>query len=151
MVLTPGRYAPEFAADYIAQVNTERRAFDAEMAAPKTPPRDANEAKHRVISEKGRRARLMNVPQLANMTDQQISDVLSYSPDMPSAPREFARLLEEHPNDVHVCVDHARWLQFRHEKENALAEYTRCGSLADADEEIRRYIHTQIAAVRQQR
>jgi hypothetical protein len=154
MLNTPGRYSPQFAADYIASVCAERQAFDAELTTAKPPPKDAAEAKHRQISEKGRRARLLNKPQLADMSDAQISDVLSFNPDMPSAPGEFARLLEAHPNDVHFCIDHARWFQFRKEKEHAIAEYTRCGSLADASdeasEEIRRYIHTQIAAVKAQ-
>ena len=143
-----GRFSPEFARDYVELVKHEREAFDTEMATPKEPPKNAEEATHRRISEKGRRQRLMNKPALTAITDEQIADVLSFNPDMPSGEAEFERLLSAHRNDLSICVDHGRWLLYRKRREDAIAEYTRCARIPGISEDQLRYVQTAIAGAK---
>ena len=148
LTIVSGRFSPEFARDYVELVKREREAFDAEMAAPKEPPKSAQEATHRRISEKGRRERLMNKPTLAVITDEQISDVLSFNPDMASGEAEFERLLGAHRNNLSICVDHGRWLLFRKRREDAIAEYQRCARIPGISEDQLRYVQTAIAGAK---
>ena len=148
--VTPGRYSVDFAEDYVRSVLAERTALDEELAKPRDPPKTAAEAKHQQIRDRGRRERLMNKPNLSAITDEQISDFLSFNPDAKSGDVEWPRLLSEHPQSLGICIDHARWLNFREKREAALAEYTRCMKSPGITEDQLRYLTTSIAAVKNQ-
>ncbi len=144
----PGRFSPEFAREYIELVKREREAFDAEMATPKDPPKNAQEATHRRISEKGRRQRLMTKPPLTTITDEQISDVLSFNPDMTSGEAEFERLLGAHRDNLSICVDHGRWLLYKKRQADAITEYQRCARIPGISEDQLRYVQTAISGAK---
>ncbi len=148
MEIVQGRFSPEFAREYVELVRREREAFDAEMAKPLPPPTSPAEATHRRISERGRRQRLMNKPTLATITDEEISDVISFNPDMPSGERELERLLAAHPRSLSICVDHGRWLLYRKRRDDALSEYQRCARLPGISEDQLRYVQTAILAAK---
>ncbi len=143
-----GRFSPEFAREYVDLVRSEREAFDTEMAKTKEPPKTPQEATHRRISEKGRRQRLMDKPRLDAITDEQISDVLSFNPDMASGANEFERLLAAHPNNLSICVDHGRWLLFKKRRSDAIAEYQRCARIPGISQDQLRYVQTAIAGAK---
>ena len=90
----------------------------------------------------------MNKATLATITDDEISDVLSFNPQMISGEEEFARLLREHPQSLSTCVDHGRWLLYTKHRQDALAEYMRCARLPGITEDQLRYVQTQIVAAR---
>ncbi|MBC7794296.1 MAG: hypothetical protein H7Z43_11365 [Clostridia bacterium] len=146
--VVPGRYSIDFAEDYVTTVLAERAAFDAEMAKPRDPPKTAAVVKHQAIKDRGRLERLLNKPALDAITDDEISDFLSFNPELKSGPDEFNRLLREHPDALSICVDHARWLSFRHQREAALAEYTRCIKTPDITEDQMRFVTTQFNALK---
>lgn len=148
LTIVAGRYSVDFAEDYVTALQAERAAFDAEMTGPREPPKTDAELKHRRIKDRGRRERLMKKPGLETITDEQISDWLSFNPDAKSAAIEWPRLLEAHPEALGICVDHARWLNFRGERSPALAEYTRCLKTPGITEDQMRFVTTQINAVK---
>lgn len=147
--IVAGAYSVDFAEEYVTALQAERAAFDAEMAQPREPPKTIAEAKHREIKDRGRRERLMNKPGLETITDEQISDFLSFNPELKSAAIEWPRLLAAHPDALGICVDHARWLNFREQRQATLAEYARCMKTPGITEDQLRYVTTQMAAVKQ--
>lgn len=142
--IVAGRFSPEFAREYVDLVRREREAFDAEMAQSLPPATAPAEATHRRISERGRRQRLMTKPTLAAITDEEISDVVSFNPDMQSGDQEMRRLLEAHPDNLSICVDHGRWLLFKKRQSEAITEYQRCARIPGITEDQLRYVQTAI-------